>query len=75
MINNNNKQQYEKPTIALNRFRWVFLIIALVFVFYTFTLFDLQIIQGAGFKAQAEENRIRNISIPTQRGIDRKSVV
>lgn len=77
MINNNNKQQYEKPTIALNRFRWVFLIIALVFVFYTFTLFDLQIIQGAGFKAQAEENRIRNISIPTQRGMiyDRNGIL
>lgn len=38
MINNNNNQQYEKPTIALNRFRWVFLIIALVFMFYVFTL-------------------------------------
>ena len=67
MINNNNNQQYEKPTIALNRFRWVFLIIALVFMFYVFTLFDLQIIQGASFRAKAEENRVRVISIPTQR--------
>ena len=77
MINNNNNQQYEKPTIALNRFRWVFLIIALVFMFYVFTLFDLQIIQGASFRAQAEENRVRVISIPTQRGMiyDRNGIL
>ena len=74
---NSDKQSYEKPTIAMNRFRWVFLIIALVFLFYVFTLFDLQIIQGAGFRAQAEENRIRNISIPTERGMiyDRNGVL
>ncbi len=67
MIQDN--QQYEKPTIALGRFRWIFLVITFVFVFYTFTLFDLQILQGSSFKAQAEENRIRQISIPTQRGM------
>ena len=66
---NNDNQQYEKPTIALGRFRWIFLVITLVFLFYTFTLFDLQIIQGSSFRAQAEENRIRHISIPTQRGM------
>jgi len=74
---NNDNQQYEKPTIALGRFRWIFLIITLVFLFYTFTLFDLQIIQGATFRAQAEENRVRNISIPTQRGMiyDRNGIL
>ncbi len=74
---NNDNQQYEKPTIALGRFRWIFVILTLVFVFYLFTLFDLQILQGATFKAQAEENRIREISIPTQRGMiyDRNGIL
>ena len=74
---NHNNQQYEKPTIALGRFRWIFLIIALVFTFYTFTLFDLQILQGSTYKAQAEENRIRELSIPTERGMifDRNGVL
>ena len=56
--NNNNNQQYEKPTIALNRFRWVFLIIALVFMFYVFTLFDLQIIQGASFAPRQKKTAV-----------------
>jgi penicillin-binding protein 2 len=44
-------------------------VILLVFSFYAFKLFDLQIIKGSDFLAQANENRTTNISIQTQRGI------
>lgn len=48
-----------------------------IFAFYALRLFDLQIISGPDYLAQAEENRISTTSLPTQRGIiyDRNGVV
>lgn len=53
-----------------------FLIIA-IFGYYAIRLFDLQILNSNAYLGQAEENRTREISIPTQRGIilDRNGVV
>lgn len=45
------------------------LLIVLVMSFYAFKLLDIQVINAAGYLGQAEENRISNINIPTQRGI------
>lgn len=72
-----NNQEYKKPTINLDRFRWIYLIIILVFLYYASQLFNYQIIDGATYVAQAEDNRTTVISIPTQRGMiyDRNGVV
>lgn len=72
-----NNQEYKKPTINMGRFRWIYLIIAAVFVYYAAQLFNYQIIEGATYAAQAEDNRTTVISIPTQRGMiyDRNGVV
>ncbi len=50
------------------RFRVVYIILAIVFTIYIVRLFSLQIVQGADYLDQAEENRIKNISVQTQRG-------
>ncbi len=44
-------------------------LIAAIFVFYMFRLFSLQVISGQDYVDQADENRIKNVSEPTQRGI------
>ena len=72
-----NNGKYEKPTIDLKRFRWVFLIIVVVFVYYIAQLFNYQIVKGQEYQAQAEDNRTQVISIPTERGMifDRNGIV
>jgi penicillin-binding protein 2 len=47
----------------------VFVVIGGVFLFFAVRLFSLQVINGGSFIAQAETNRTRNVSEPTQRGI------
>lgn len=47
----------------------VYILIAGVFLFYTYRLFSLQIINGEEYAARAYDNRTRDISIQTQRGI------
>ncbi len=44
-------------------------VIGLVFLIYIGRLFTLQIIQNQVWLAQAEENRISEINLPTQRGV------
>ena len=72
-----NNQEYKKPTINMGRFRWIYLIIAVVFFYYASQLFNYQIIEGETYVAQAEDNRTTEISIPTQRGMiyDRNGIV
>lgn len=50
------------------RFRVIYALLGAVFLFYLVRLFNLQIINGEDYAAQAEENRISNISVATQRG-------
>lgn len=61
----------------MGRFRWIYLIIVVVFLYYASQLFNYQIIQGETYVAQAEDNRTQEISIPTQRGMiyDRNGIV
>jgi len=72
-----NNQEYKKPTINMARFRWIYLILAVVFFYYASQLFKYQVIEGNTYVAQAEDNRTNEISIPTQRGMiyDRNGVV
>lgn len=59
------------------RYVVIYVLVAAIFGFYALRLFDLQIVNGATYAAQAEENRVTRISEPTQRGIifDRNGVV
>ena len=44
-------------------------LIGIVFALYFYSLFKIQIIEGAEWLAQAEENRISEINLPAPRGI------
>ena len=72
-----NNKIYEKPTIQLSRFKWVYILIGLVLLYYIFQLFNYQIVNGEVYREQAEDNRTMEISDPTQRGsiYDRNGVV
>jgi penicillin-binding protein 2 len=51
--------------------------VTVVFGIYVIQLFNLQIIQGSEYAAEAEENRISEVSLPTLRGVifDRNGIV
>ena len=59
------------------RINLIIYLIAAVMFFYVLRLFNLQILQNDVYLEQAEENRITNISIQTERGIifDRNGVI
>ena len=50
------------------RFNVIYILLAVVFTIYIVRLFSLQIINGKAYTEQSEENRIKNISVQTQRG-------
>lgn len=50
------------------RFLVLYILVGLIFGYYLMRLFDIQILQGADFIAQADENRIQVISDPAVRG-------
>ena len=52
------------------RINLIIYLIAAVMFFYVLRLFNLQILQNDVYLEQAEENRITNISIQTERGIN-----
>jgi len=59
------------------RIKFIYLLIVGVFGFYILRLFSLQILKNDLYMGQAEENRITNISVQTERGIvfDRNGIV
>jgi penicillin-binding protein 2 len=64
MNNGQQKNNFENWRIFL-----VLGLVGAVFLFYMYRLFSLQIINGKSFSDQADENRIKNVSEITQRGI------
>ncbi|MBA4375470.1 MAG: penicillin-binding protein 2 [Anaerolinea sp.] len=50
------------------RFNTIYFLLGAILLVYIIRLFSLQIIHGADYLAQAEENRLQNVSVPTQRG-------
>ena len=68
-----------KPSSHLDMWRLyvIYGLVVLLFLFYAYRLFSLQVIQGPDFLAQAAENRTTRISDPAPRGIiyDRNGVV
>lgn len=73
-MSTNNQHQ---AALSPRRFRFLFGIIGIIFFFYIIRLFTLQIVEGADYQAQAEENRIKNISVQTTRGsiVDRNGFI
>lgn len=50
------------------RYRVIYILLGAVFVFFAVKLFDMQILNGAEYKTQADENRLKEISVQTTRG-------
>ena len=59
------------------RFKVIYAIVGAVFIFYIIRLFSLQVMNSALYTSQAEENRIKNISVQTTRGkiLDRNGFI
>jgi penicillin-binding protein 2 len=55
--------------LSSSRLKMVMIIMGGIFLFYMVRLFSLQVINGKDYLAQAEENRISNISVSTERGV------
>ncbi|BBB48631.1 penicillin-binding protein 2 [Pelolinea submarina] len=72
-----NNAKGNKPVIDKWRIRFIYILIAIVFGFYTLKLFTVQIINGNYYLEQSEDNRTNEINIQTERGIimDRNGVV
>ncbi len=70
-------ENLQKYSFSKKRFLLLYGIIGGIFLIYIFRLFSLQIVQGADYQAQAEENRIKNLSVQTTRGsiIDRNGFI
>ncbi len=71
--------EVQQSETTLDRWRLfvVYGVVVLVFLFYTFRLFNLQILDGITYLEQAEENSTTRISDTTQRGViyDRNGIV
>ena len=59
------------------RFTAIYILLGAILIIYVIRLFSLQIINGKEYLAQAEENRLSNVSVATQRGniYDRNGIV
>ncbi|MBG0788633.1 MAG: hypothetical protein H0S79_26390, partial [Anaerolineaceae bacterium] len=63
-----NSAPQGKKKIDKWRFLVLYILIGMVFGYYLLRLFDIQILQGVDFIAQADENRTQVISDPAVRG-------
>jgi penicillin-binding protein 2 len=72
-----SETQQTEPTLERWRLSLVYGLVVLLFLFYAFRLFSLQVLDGGSYVAQAEENRTTRVSDPTQRGViyDRNGIV
>ncbi len=64
-----NQSFLDQNRVQKWRVIFIFGLMIIIFGFYIIRLFSMQVIQGQAFLDQANENRIREISEPTQRGI------
>lgn len=71
--------QEEKVSEGLEKWRFtaIYALLGIILVIYVIRLFSLQIINGKDYLEQAEENRLSNVSVATQRGniYDRNGIV
>jgi penicillin-binding protein 2 len=72
-----NRSSTLNNNVAAWRILALVIIISVIFGIYIIQLFNYQIIQGSDWSAEAEENRISEISLPTLRGVifDRNGII
>jgi penicillin-binding protein 2 len=72
-----NRSSTLNNNLAPWRIHFLIIAISLIFGIFTIQIFNYQIIQGADWSAEAEENRISEVSLPTLRGVifDRNGIV
>lgn len=63
-----NSEKQAQSGLEKWRFKVIYILLAIVFAIYIIRLFSLQIINGKAYLEQSEENRIKNVSVQTQRG-------
>ena len=61
--------EHNQSKLSSSRMKIVLILMGTIFLFYMIRLFSLQVINGPDYLAQAEENRISNISVSTERGV------
>jgi penicillin-binding protein 2 len=64
-----NDSQTSHRELVSQRPRVFYLLIILIFGYYTIRLFNLQIVHGTEYLAKADDNRTETISMPAQRGV------
>lgn len=59
------------------RIKVIYVLITLIFSYYVFRLFNLQIVSGDSYLTQADDNRTNEINLQTERGViyDRNGVI
>lgn len=72
-----NNEKNENAELERWRINVIYLLIAAILGYYAFRLFDIQLLRGDYYLAQADDNRTSEINIQTERGIitDRNGVV
>lgn len=65
----NTQEESHKGFFESWRYMVVYGLMVLIFGFFVYRLFNLQIIDGAVYSAQADENRTTEISVATSRGL------
>ena len=72
MFNTENYNQVQAWRIKV-----IYVLITLIFGYYVLRLFNLQIIRGDTYLAQADDNRTNEINLQTERGViyDRNGVI
>ncbi len=63
------KENITENHLESKRFLMLFILIGAIIAFYIFRLFQYQLIEGKAYMEQAEDNRMLEISDPSQRGI------
>lgn len=65
----NRQENLRDERIVAWRLWIIYGLIGFVFLYYGYRLFELQVLNGADYIARANDNRITEVSIPTERGI------
>jgi cell division protein FtsI/penicillin-binding protein 2 len=64
-----NSRDKQKGNFEPGRMRIIFILIAGIFLFYAYRLFNLQVVRGDELKKNADRNRTDVVSVQAKRGI------
>jgi len=68
---------YEDLLLIRRRAKWVFILVEILFVFLIFYFWKLQVLDHKEYWEKSEANRMREITLPHQRGLikDRYGII